>query len=393
MRLFKVFQLSILIMLTAIGCFGPAGASAAEQSIVVGITGLLSGPASSYRSQSDGLKAYLLYVNKHGGVNGYTFNVTELDNQSTAAGGAATVRQLVQLNPLFISIQGTSPFVGTIPILKQNPDLPVLSFGGTQQIKDAGLTNVYGQAPSYPATALFNMRYFLKERQFKNVAIVYENDALGEEAGRIAPDYAKSLGATSVTALPVSVTETNFGPIAARLKNSGAKAVNVVALANVVASLQKAAAAIDYKPEWMTWSSNFSESYLSLAGANAEGTYVCSYLEPIDADTPAAKSFRSEVDEVDHSANNSLGATGWIFGQIAVEAVRHATEGGKALTRKSFQDALNTVFTGQAVGMAVSVRYLPQDHFTMARAMSVYQVHGGKFVRITQPIEVPDVPH
>jgi hypothetical protein len=102
------------------------------------------------------------------------------------------------------------------------------------------------------------------------------------------------IGATTVTAIPVSATETNFGPIVARLKNAGAQAVNVSALANIVASLQKTATAIDFRPVWMSWSSTFSESYLSLVGAAGEGTCISSYLDSADADMRTRSIGRSQ---------------------------------------------------------------------------------------------------
>jgi branched-chain amino acid transport system substrate-binding protein len=366
-----------------------------EKIISVGISNIESGSAAFFRDMGMGAKYYMMYRNSIGGVAGYKFDVDVLDNQLTPAGGAQTVRQFLAAQKFLVIIVGTPSATGAFGILEQEGrNVPVLTTGATALIEklrgEGKLSNVYGEFPNFDKGSLFDMKFLIGDLGKKTVAIAYEDTAVGQGAGKLAPPFAKSLGATAVEAIPMAPTSTNLSPIAARLKAAGIEAVDVVARAGLLVALQKAAAAIDYHPVWMSYAPNFSTSYLSIAGDVMEGTYFQSFLEPLsDEASPTVKTFKEQMQKFDSKAYNEVSQAGWVLGEVTAAAIEKATQEGKQpLTRAAFMEALNG-FRGQRVGMALGVGYTANDHSTMANVLSVYQVRGGHFTQVSQPRPIP----
>jgi branched-chain amino acid transport system substrate-binding protein len=363
------------------------------KTVYVGVSNIESGNAAFYRAQGEAIKYHLTYQNSLGGVNGYQFNVELLDNQLTPAGGAQTVRQFLNEKKFAIFVIGTPAAAGAVSVLQDSgKDVPVLASGATALIKklrtDGTLSNLFGEFPNFDTGALFDMNFLIKTLGKKNVAIVYEDTAVGQGAGTMAPDYAKKIGAQSVQALAVAPSATDLGPTAARLKAANVEAVDVVARASILVELQKAAAAIGYHPAWMSYAPNLSTSYLSLAGAAGEGTYFQSFMEALTDSTPDVKLFHDQMQKFDANNDNEVAQAGWVLGGIAIRGVEIATQHGKPLTRQGFMSAL-TQLHGQKVGMALQVGYTEADHASSATSLSVYQVKNGRFVKVSDPRPIP----
>jgi branched-chain amino acid transport system substrate-binding protein len=394
-RHFRVLPLLLILLGSLTAAEAQTEGITKDKMISVGISNIESGSAAFFRDMGMGAKYYMMYRNSIGGVAGYKFDVDVLDNQLTPAGGAQTVRQFLAAQKFLIIIVGTPSATGAFSILEQEGrNVPVLTTGATALIEklrsEGKLANVYGEFPNFDKGSLFDMAFLVKDLGKKKVAIVYEDSAVGQGAGKIAPPYAQSIGATTVEAIPVAPTSTNLSPVAARLKAADIEAVDVVARAGLLVALQKAAAAIDYHPTWMSYAPNFSTSYLSIAGEVMEGTYFQSFLEPLsDEASPTVKTFKEQMQKFDAKAYNEVAQAGWVLGEVTAAAIEKATQQGKQpLTQASFMEALNG-FGGQRVGMALGVGYTASDHSTMSSVLSVYQVRGGKFTLVSQPRPIP----
>lgn len=364
-----------------------------SKTLSVGVSNIESGSGAVYRDLGQGFGYYLKMRNATGGVAGYKFEVEILDNQLTPAGGAQTVRQFVAGKKFAIMIVGSPPANGAFSVLEnEGKNILVLTMGGTDMLRkfhaSGKLGNVYGMFPNYDRGALFDLQYMIKDLGHKKIGIVYEDSAIGEGAGEVGPAFAKKLGATAVEAIAIAPTSTNMSPIAARLKNAGVEAVEVTARSSISAGLQKAAAAIGYKPVWMTLTASLSSTFLDLAGDTAEGTYFGTFMEPLSATTPAVTAFKQGVATFDPKAVNESGQAGWALGEIFAAAIEKAAVDGKPVTQSSVMKALNE-FEGKAVGMILGAGYTAADHSTIASSLSVYQVQKGKFVKVKGSRPVP----
>jgi branched-chain amino acid transport system substrate-binding protein len=368
---------------------GAGGGGGGDGPIRVGISNPMSGPGGVYAPLGKGMKAYLEYQNDQGGIDGRKIEVEMLDSAQSASGGATSVRNLLNKEPFLLGIVGSAPFQAATSVLRaQAPDVPVFAIGNAAVVAQAKLPSAYGEYPNYTQECFFDAQYAIEQLKATKIAVVYQDDAVGQGAGKECPDFARGAGASSATAIALPPTTTDYGSIAAKVRSSGADVAMVYALAGNVAGLQKAASSQGYDGEWITFSSNFDESYLKLAGAAGEGTYVDSWLEPIDADTPAAKLFRDEIGKRATNSDSTLGAAGWTMGAVAVHAMNKVAEGGSELTQKSFTDALKQI-DGESIALAPDVSYAGGDQSTFVRSLAMYRVKDGALEKVSDPAPIP----
>jgi branched-chain amino acid transport system substrate-binding protein len=371
---------------------GGSGSSAKQGGTVkVGIAAPTSGAVAFYAPFGTGAKAYFDYINDQGGVNGYKIDSSVLDNKATAAGGVTTARTIMRDKPFAMFMVGSATFAAASDLIKRtDPDLPVFATASATVLANSGVKNAFGLNPSYARECFAHIDFVKNQLGAKSVAIVYQDDPVGQPIAEVCPDYAKKQGIEKVTKIPVPSATTNFGPIAAKIKESGADVAMAYTFSQLLAGTQKAAKAIGYNGKWITFATN-DESYIKLAGADvSEGLYLDQYLEPVSGDTPEVKLFRDEMTKrlgADTVAGG--GAAGWTIAAIITDGIKLATEGGKKLTRESFVAALDTI-KGKQLGMAFDVTYAGTDHSTATSTVRMFQVKGGKLEQIGEAQPLPE---
>jgi branched-chain amino acid transport system substrate-binding protein len=375
------------------GGSGSTGTTSAAKSkggkVKVAISAPTSGAVAAYAPYGTAAKAYLDYINEQGGVNGYTFDSSVLDNKLTPTGAVTNARTIVRDDPFVMYMVGSPTFAAAATVLKQSaPDLPMFTTASAGVLAKAGLKNAFGMNLDYSAECFFEAKYAKEKLNATNIAIIYEDDPIGQPVEATCPDYAKKIGVGKVTAIPVTATATDFGPVAAKLRSSGAEVALVYATANPLAGTQKAAQAVGYDGKWMTFSSN-GEAYVQAAGKVAEGLYVDQWLQQVGSDTPEAQVFRDEVEKrMGKKAVTGASALGWTAAAVIVEGVRKATDGGKELTREGFVNAVAAI-SNQQLGMGYELTYAGTDHSTPTTTARMFQVKDGKLVQTDGPSPLP----
>lgn len=387
-RLRPLVLSAFVLAVIAISAFGGSTANSANAGkIVIAISGPTAGPAAINSALPLGTKAYLDWV---GGVNGHSFEVNVLNNDSTAVGGVTTVTRHIQSNPDVLVLNGSAAYAAAVNVIKtQAPDLPTFVTASAAVISRAGYKNAYGVNPNYTRECYFHVKYAKEKLKVSRIAIVWQNDAVGQDVGKNCPNYAKRRhGITDVTSIPLPNTTTDFGPIAAQIKQSNAQAVLVYAFAALLNGTQRASQAVGVNSKWMTFSTN-DIPYIKLAGPLAEGTYIDQFLLPVNTNSLPARNFREQMTKrVGERGLDSLGATGWTIGAIIVHAARQVTANGKPFSKPAFMAALNAI-KNKPLGMADSVSYTGRDHTTFVRKLALYQVQNGEMKLVLKPSPVP----
>lgn len=380
--------LLVLALVASLATSG--GASGADKSVNVVIQGPLSGAGAFASAIALGAKARFEYQNDvFGGVNGYRFNVTVLDNQITATGGALMAKQGLASNPFAMIIGGSAAFGGAAGVLRQDaPTLPVFAIANAAVIAAGKLKNAYGMQANYTRECYLFVKYTKEQLKLKNVAIVWQTDAVGADTGKNCPNYAKRIGMANVASIPVPFNTTDFGPFAAQLQNSGAKAVVMVMSQPQAAGVQKAAEAIGVKAQWMGFN-GIDGAYVKVAGPLAEGLLADNALLPLTSTDPPMQLFNREITKrVGASSLTGNGEGGWTQASIIIRGVKDATANGKTLTQAGFLKAINGL-SGQQIGVAASVSFNTRDHTTIASKVTIFKVKSGQFVPFLKGIPLP----
>lgn len=377
---------------------GGGNASGSEgggaKTVKIGFSSILSGPAASAGQDTDaGVMAYLKMVNAKGGVNGYRFTFDEKDNAYDPAKAASVARDLINDGAEAIVTEGSAPFQATAPIAK-GAGVPVLTESDGGLLTPPGqFDNVFGINPVYERAAAHGATFIRDALKLSKAGLVYVNTETGAPARKAFPPYFEQHGGKVLTIQGVEQTSTDFTPFVQKLKASGAPVVYAFVLDTQLASLQKAADAIGYHPEWVTWFTVYTNTYLKLAGDLATGTHVGSYITPISKKSdPAVQSYLKEMNQqAPDKIRSSPAQEGWTFGAILARAVDSATSGGDELTPQRLTQAIEQLEDGAAFGLVKSVTYNAQTHAGATRSAFYRIAKNGSLKQESPYVELPTV--
>ena len=390
-----MLTIAVLALALVVGLATSSDASAASKntsadSIKIVIQGPLSGAGAFASAIALGAKARFEYQNDvFGGINGHRFDITVLDNQITATGGALMAKQGLAEKPFAMIVGGSAALGGAAGVLRQDaPTLPIFAIANAAVVAQTKLRNAYGLQANYTRECYLFAKYTKETLKLNNVAIVWQTDAVGADTGKNCPAYAKRIGIANVTSVPVPFNSTDFGPFAAQIKNSGAKAVVMVMSQPQAAGVQKAADAIGVKAQWMGFN-GIDGAYVKVAGSLAEGLLADNALLPLTSTDYPMRLFNREVTKrVGASSLTGNGQGGWTQASIIIRGIKDATANGKALTQASFLKAVNSL-RGQQIGAAASVTLTGADHTTIASKVTIFKVKNGQFIPFLRNVPLP----
>ncbi|HET9783159.1 MAG TPA: ABC transporter substrate-binding protein [Candidatus Dormibacteraeota bacterium] len=161
-----------------------------SNSILLGNTNALSGPAAAYGTISNAEKAYFDYVNSQGGINGRKITFTIVDDGYNPAQTVPLTKQLVEQNQVFAMFSGlgtqTQTSVRDYLNSKKVPQLFVAT-GATTWGKDQSSNQwTMGWQPPYQGEARIYAKDVLQNHPNAKIGVLYQNDDYGQ-------DYLKGL--------------------------------------------------------------------------------------------------------------------------------------------------------------------------------------------------------
>ena len=180
--------LSLLVLAGAIATGATAAAGAdpgiTANTILLGGTTPLSGPASAYASVARGASAYFKYVNARGGVNGRTIIYKFVDdayNPRRRCRRRAARRAGQGLRDLQLARHGAERGDPHVPEPAKVPQLFVASGATTfgRDFKQYPWT--IGFQPSYRAEGWIYGKYLAPDEAGRKVAVLFQNDAYGKD--------------------------------------------------------------------------------------------------------------------------------------------------------------------------------------------------------------------
>ena len=154
------------------------------QTIKIGGTFPLTGPASLYATIPAAEKAYFDYVNDHGGVNGRKIDFEVLDDSYDPSKTVPLTQQLVEKDNVFavFGSLGTAPNLAIWGYLNQHKVPQVLiatgdSYWGFSYKKYPW---TIGYQPDYPGEAKIYGQYVRANLRNAKIGLLYQNDAYGK---------------------------------------------------------------------------------------------------------------------------------------------------------------------------------------------------------------------
>jgi branched-chain amino acid transport system substrate-binding protein len=355
---------------------GNSDAGAGKPPIKIGVSVPLSGGLSTDGTSTlCGARAYFNTVNAAGGTNGYKFDPQWTDNKYDAALSAQVARDYISQGAFALMTLGTAVLTATSPVA-QAANVPVVSAADGSTVTP-GVRGIYGYNPVYAREGAAGAEFISKTLKGKDAAVVYIAPAAAAGAAAFATTF-KDNGGNVLLSEPAASSVTDYAPLAQKLKNSGAPIVYTMLVDAQIAGLQKAAAAIGFKPTWVGWAITYGPSYLKLAGAAAEDTYVASWVTPVtETSNPDVAKFVAAVNAIPECApllGTSAVASGYAMAAMITDGVKQATNGGVELTADKFNSVLSNVKDKQ-YGITPGTAIDDASH-ALVRQSSWWQVKG-----------------
>ncbi len=322
------------------------------KTIHIGGTFPFSGPAALYAAIPTAERAYFLYVNAHGGVNGRRIQFTYYDDAYDPSKTVPLTQKLVEQDKVFAvyGSLGTAPVLATRGYLnsKKVPQVLVAtgdSYWGTDTKKYPW---TIGWQPDYPGEAKIYAKFINDKVKQAKIGILYQNDAYGQNYLN-AFKGALSNQAQIVSAQSYDVTATSIVQQVVALKAAGANTFVIFATPSPTIQALVVATKLGWHPIEFINNVSATETFMGLAvknGASVEGAITAGYVldpnDPAQTKAPGSALAKKILDTYDGGApifntNNIYGlASAWTF----VQALKNA---GNPPTRAGLMKALRTL--------------------------------------------------
>ena len=300
-RLFLFFAVLAAAALTVPSALARPDAKAASaetgvtaRTITLGGTFPLSGPASSYAPIPFGIKAYFNYVNARRGQDGkrgvYGRQIIWkfLDDAYNPAQAVQLQRQLVEQDKVFaiFATLGTEPNLPVREYLNQVkvPHLFISTGASTWGTEYSRYPWTTGWQPDYQAEGAIYGRQIRTNSPNAKIAILFQNDDYGLDYVQGLTNGLASRASQIVARQGFEVTAPSVASQLAALKASGADTLMIFATPAKTIQTYAILRALNWKPEIYVNSVSATDTFMTLAVANAgaatvNGSISTSYLK------------------------------------------------------------------------------------------------------------------
>jgi branched-chain amino acid transport system substrate-binding protein len=355
------WKLGFLAFVAAVGLAAVATSAIGAKQLDPGVTAKtvhiggtfpFSGPAALYAAIPTAERAYFLYVNAHGGVNGRRIQFTYYDDAYDPSKSVPATQKLVEQDKIFADFGslGTAPIIAARGYLNKKKVPQVLVASGADYWAKGAKQYPWtiGWQPDYPGEARIYAKFINDHVKQAKIGILYQNDAYGT-------DYLNAFKGTIsdqskiVSAQSYDVTATSFTQQVIALKAAGANTFVVFATPGATITSLVTATKIGWHPIEFINNVSTNEAFIAAAakaGADVEGAITAGYLfnpnNPAMTTKAPAVLAKKILDAYDggapiFNANNIYGlASAWTF----VQALKRA---GNPPTRVGLMKALRSM--------------------------------------------------
>ncbi len=376
-----------------------------KDSILIGATVPLSGPAAAYGTIAKASDAYFHYVNDNGGVNGRQLSYKYLDDAYNPAQTVPLTKQLVEQEQVFLTFGGlgTQSQTSVRDYLngKKVPQVIVATGATTFAAEFDKFPYTFGWQPVYQGESLIYAQYIQKNSPNAKIGVIYQNDDYGQD---YLDGLTKGLGSKAdemiVDKEPNDVGAPDLNSQILKLKNSGADTLFVFETPSPAIKALVAASQAGWHPTIYLNSVSNPVPYIQAAqkaagdDAAVNGIITVAYLkdpaDPGQASDQGIQLYNQVMskyypDGKPQDAFNIYGmATAWSLVDVLKKA-------GPNLTRQAVMDQmanLNEV-DNPFLYPGVVVKNSPSDHYSITQEyLAKYDTTANDYKPLSQTIDV-----
>jgi branched-chain amino acid transport system substrate-binding protein len=324
-----------------------------DDSIKLGGSYPFSGPASAYRSIAVGARAHFKFVNAEGGVDGRKIEFMTLDDAYEPPRAVQNARRLIQQEEVFalFNTLGTPNNAAIWDFVNEQevPHLFVATGASTWGADIEGHPWTIGWQPDYVTESQVYADFLAKEKPGAKVAVLYQNDAFGEDLLNGFKDAIKDKDIEIVAEESYEVTDPTVSSQMAKLASSDADTFLNITTPKFSAQAIAAAAKLGWKVLHILNNVGASKKLVlePVGLENAQGIVSTSYfMDPEDpqwADDPAMTEYKEALAK--HEPRADPEDPFHVYGWAAATTMVRALEGMEEPTRDALMDSVRNLDT------------------------------------------------
>ncbi|MCW2782183.1 MAG: ilvJ [Marmoricola sp.] len=346
-----------LVAVTAValaGCSSKKAGSSSEDGVTsttihLGAVSPQSGASASFGDVTTGIKAYFDYTNAAGGINGRKIDFTVLDDAYDPSKTVPQTEKLVTQDKVFAITGNVGTKTSQAVYQRLNTEkVPSIMASGDPTMVSPILPYIFEGLAPLDADINEQIAYVKATYPGKKVGFLAENnDSATNELSLLTPAFGSLLVKQSTFLL----TDPDLSSQIVALKNAGAQVIIFNGVPKYLALAVSEARGQNWQVPFISNNASVDSSFLSTAGAQADGVVTVTGFKTDPADPEVVKANDILKQYAPSITPGPLSQEGLAVGQIVVAALKAA---GKDLTRSSFLSALNAtnissgVFIGQA---------------------------------------------
>jgi branched-chain amino acid transport system substrate-binding protein len=368
-----------------------------DDSIKLGGSYPFSGPASAYRSIEQGAQAYFESVNADGGVDGREIEFVTLDDAYEPARAVQNARRLVQEEEVFalFNTLGTANNAA-IWDYANDQEVPHLYVATGASLWGADIDAhpwTTGWQPDYVTESQVYADFLEKEKPDAKVAVLYQNDAFGED---LLNGFKKATEGTNIEVVAEESYEVTDPTVSSQMsKLASSDADTFLNITTPKFGAQAIVAADKLGWEVLHIINNVSASKLLVlepAGLDkAQGLVSTAYFKdpasPEWADDESMKEFKAALEKYEPRANpeDPFCVFGWAVAATMVEALK----GMEEPTREALMDSVREMDVEIPILLpGINVQTGPDDGYPI-EAMQIQRFEGENWVLQDEVIQAP----
>ncbi len=322
-----------------------------DDSIKLGGSYPFSGPASAYRSIAVGARAHFKSVNAEGGVDGRKIEFITLDDAYEPPKAVQNARRLIQQEEVFalFNTLGTPNNVAIWDYVNEQ-EVPHVFVATGASLWGADIEAhpwTTGWQPDYVTESQVYADFLEEENPEAKVAVLYQNDAFGEDLLNGFKEAVKGTDIEIVAEESYEVTDPTVSSQMAKLANSNADTFLNITTPKFSAQAIAAQAKLGWKVLHILNNVGASKKLVlePVGLENAQGIVSTSYfMDPEDpqwADDPAMVEYKEGMERFEPRADpeDPFHVYGWAVANTMVRAL----EGMEEPTREALMDSVRNM--------------------------------------------------
>ncbi|MFT3721678.1 ABC transporter substrate-binding protein [Pseudorhodoferax sp.] len=319
-----------------------AAAAQAQDIPVTSFQAMTGAAAFAGANYQNSIRLAVEEFNRKGGVNGQKIRLIEHDTATDKGQAINLANQAISRDRAVLAFgpSTTAESVAVAPIFNDRR-VPVLSFATSDAVLKFGPWSLMFQQPAVATTPQV-AKYVLEKTPARKVVLVFDrtNEALIEQKSAFR-DAFKAGGGTVVGEEAIVGTDSNFQPLATKIKSMDADAVYISALTEQTANvlLQLHQSGLSGKMQFIGSNAMASLKFVEMTGKAAEGSIaVADHLPGIDR--PLNQAFAAAYKARYGVEADSWATIGYSFAQVGLAAIEAA---GPNPTPEKVRDAYATL--------------------------------------------------